>query len=132
MVDRHRQPQRIRQPPLQRHRIRIRSGFSRRLAPLRRLSRCWLSASASRTDSPPPTICRASAAGSSAVISVRAWPAVSSPLRHHVAHVFGQAQQAQRIGDMRAALADHLRQVLLRIVELLDQLAIAHAPLRAD
>ena len=46
--------------------------------------------------------------------------------RNHVAHVFRQLHQPQRVRHMRTRLADHLRQVVLRILELLDQLGITH------
>ena len=55
----------------------------------------------------------------------RAWPAVSRPVLHHGLHAVGQLQQAQRVGDMAAALADDLGELLLAVVEALDQLAIA-------
>ncbi len=44
---------------------------------------------------------------------------------HHGLHAVRQLQQAQRVGDVAAALADDLGQLLLAVVEALDQLAIA-------
>ena len=51
-------------------------------------------------------------------------------LLHHRLHAVGQLQQPQRVGDMAAALADDLGELLLAVVEALDQLAIAASPPR--
>jgi hypothetical protein len=46
-------------------------------------------------------------------------------LAQEVAHAIGQVEQAQRVGHMRARLADRLGQRVLRQAELLDEAAIA-------
>ena len=46
-------------------------------------------------------------------------------LLDHGAHLGWQLQQAHRVGEMAAALADHVRQLLLRVAEALDQLVVA-------
>jgi butyrate kinase len=43
----------------------------------------------------------------------------------HGSHLFRQFQQTQRIGDVAAALADHLAQIVLGIAILRNQLLIA-------
>src|SRR5690606_28285040 len=44
---------------------------------------------------------------------------------HHLADVSRQLQEPQRVGDMRPGLADDLREVLLCVGELVDQLLVS-------
>ena len=43
-----------------------------------------------------------------------------------VEHCFGKCHQTKRVGNVAAALADRLGELLLRVVEAVDQLLVAH------
>ena len=54
--------------------------------------------------------------------SARAWPAESLPSASRCWTAGGSAEQAQRVGDRRAALADAVGDLLVGEIEVLDQL----------
>ena len=80
--------------------------------------------SVARTLSPRRTTSTASAAGSGAASSARAWPADSAPSSRLLAHRRGQRQQPYRVGDVAAALADRFGEARLAAAEFARQAAI--------
>ena len=67
----------------------------------------------------------AAAAGSGTPISARAWPADNWPERDIGLHLGRQFRQPHHVGDVAAALADDLRNVVLAAFEFIGERVIA-------
>ena len=134
VIDRHLQAQRVRQPPLQRAGVGVlgrrwcrrgSSSFASRRAPGARRPRASRPRAGARS-SPSSIASRArSARRCGWPTSRRAWPADNWPRAHQRLHRLGQLQQPHHVGDMRPALADDLRHLLLRVIALLHQRDVA-------
>ncbi len=57
---------------------------------------------------------------------VRAWPADNAPVDQQSANILRKLEKPQRVGDMAAALADHLPEVGLGMAVIVDELLVAH------